>query len=156
MFRSTTSRNESKALRSLLALAMALCLCAAPAALAGCSSGGQQGAQASSQGASAAEGLSVALTVSDGDQPVLDEAIEGLADGATVLDALMAAPVDVMVEDSSYGLYVTSIAGIAADATHGWTYTVNGEQPVEGADKVTVAEGDSIAWSYIEFSPEAA
>lgn len=154
----TTPQIEKKALRGLLACTLALCLCATPAALVGCSSGDQGSSSASSQSANdiSSIGISVTLTASNGDELLLEETIEGLADGATVLDVLETAPADVVVEDSSYGPYITSIDGLAADATHGWTYTVNGEQPVESAGSTVVADGDSIAWTYIEFTPESA
>ncbi|WP_304427213.1 DUF4430 domain-containing protein [uncultured Adlercreutzia sp.] len=72
-------------------------------------------------------------------------------DGATVLDALEATGWEVQSEDSEYGVFVTSINGIANGSegeASGWVYTVNNEQVMEGCDAKTLAAGDSVQWSF--------
>lgn len=69
--------------------------------------------------------------------------------GATVYDALLALGVSVNAENSQYGIYVTSINGVAADADHGWTYTVNGVMPNVSASGYTLSDGDTIVWTYV-------
>lgn len=72
-----------------------------------------------------------------------------LKEGTTVYDALLALGVSVNAENSQYGIYVTSINGVAADADHGWTYTVNGVMPNVSASGYTLSDGDSVVWTYV-------
>ena len=72
-----------------------------------------------------------------------------LAKGSTVYDALLALGVSVNAENTEYGVYVTSINGVAEDANHGWTYTVNGSMPNVSASGYRVSDGDSIVWTYV-------
>ena len=58
---------------------------------------------------------------------------------------------DVTVEESSYGPYVTAIGEVAAEANSGWTYTVNGEEPTVGASETILKEGDQLTWNFVTF-----
>ena len=70
--------------------------------------------------------------------------------GATAYDALLATGASV-----SWGAYpgggtwVTAINGLGEDASHGWTYKVNGSMPNVMSDRYTVHDGDSVVWSYV-------
>ncbi len=55
-------------------------------------------------------------------------------------------------ELSADGTYFTSIAGVEASDTVGWTFTVNGETPLVGAGEIEVKDGDTIVWEYIDYS----
>lgn len=72
-----------------------------------------------------------------------------LSKGATAYDALLALGVGVNAENTQYGVYVTAINGVAADANHGWTYTVNGVMPNVSAGGYTLSDGDSVVWTYV-------
>lgn len=152
MFQSTATLKESKMMRLLLACALAVALGAAALGATGCAAGQTQGGSGASADA-AAEGIAATLTVSDGEQALAEAvAVEGLADGATALDVLEAGPLPVTAEDSQYGPYVTAIGDVTADGSHGWTYTVNGEEPTVSAGEYVVADGDDIVWSYVAFT----
>ena len=153
MFRSTATLNHSKTLRALLACALAACLGVAALGATGCAGQGTQGSSSASAAAAAEGTLAATLTVNVGDE-VLAEAVEvaGLAAGATALDALEAGPLPVTSEESQYGPYVTAVGDVAADATHGWTYTVNGEEPTVSAGEYELADGDEVVWNYVSFA----
>ena len=75
-------------------------------------------------------------------------------EGASALDALLATGVDVSVEDSDYGKYVSAVGGVeeqTGDTSAGWTYTVDGEMPNDSADAHAIEAGDEIVWTYVEF-----
>lgn len=160
-FRSALSAHSSdrRASRLVAALALVLLLSCAPFALAGCSSqsGEAPAADESAQtadGASDEAALSVQVVVdssaADGSAS-FDGAVD-LAAGATVLDALEATGLDVVVENSTYGAYVDAIDGLATGAhgsASGWVYTVNGESIMENADSYELADGDAVAWTYL-------
>lgn len=59
-------------------------------------------------------------------------------------------------EDSQYGIYVTAINGVANDdeAAAYWSYYVNGEYAMVGADECTLEEGMEITWAYETMSWE--
>ena len=68
-------------------------------------------------------------------------------DGDNVLTATQGSTLEVAVATS--GDYITTIDGLAATATGGWVFTVNGESPVVGADQIPVEDGDEIIWIYV-------
>ena len=47
------------------------------------------------------------------------------------------------------GAWVTSIGGVAEDAGHGWTYTVDGFMPSSMSDRCEVHDGSSVVWTYV-------
>ena len=79
-----------------------------------------------------------------------EKAVE-VADGSTVLDVLEASGVPFESSDGSYGAYVTSIDGRAAEGSSGWTYSVNGEEPTVGCGEYKVADGDVVVWEFVSF-----
>lgn len=73
-----------------------------------------------------------------------------LRSGATAYDALLATGAS--VESGAYaggGTWVTAINGLGQDASHGWTYSVNGSMPGMMSDLYAVHDGDSVVWSYV-------
>ena len=74
-----------------------------------------------------------------------------VAEGATVLEVLEASDVEYVAEDSSYGKYVTTIAGVEQGSNSGWVYSINGESGMESAEVAVVADGDTITWQFITF-----
>lgn len=72
--------------------------------------------------------------------------------GSTAYDALVATGVGVNARQTSYGVYVSSIGGLAEKehgSGSGWTYAVNGIEPDRSAASYTLSEGDVIVWSYV-------
>lgn len=73
-----------------------------------------------------------------------------LSQGATAYDALLATGAS--VSSGAYpggGTWVTAINGLGEDASHGWTYKVNGSMPNVMSDRYTVHDGDSVVWGYV-------
>ena len=149
--------------RQRFSLALAAVLAALVLALAGC--GGTATAPQTDEQAPAAEGsavaddarISVAVTVdgSAAEGDVIETTVD-LPEGATAFDALMMAGVEVESQDSDYGIYVSSVNGLAAGDNgeySGWLYAVNGEDGMVAADECLLADGDEVRWYYItEFS----
>lgn len=111
-------------------------------------------ASGSSQANDAAADISVAVTIAS---PKTDDGFEtidasvAVPAGSSALDALQAATPDVIVEDGSYGAFVSSINGLAngtAGAQSGWTYTLNGNYVAESADACILNDGDVVAWEF--------
>ncbi len=73
-----------------------------------------------------------------------------LDSGATVYDALVAvgakAGITIGAQQSSYGVYVNAIGGIAAGGSAGWMYSVNGAVPMVGAGSYVLTDGDVVRW----------
>lgn len=132
-----------------MVLVAVLCV-AAPVALTGCGSSSDSSSDTTtdtSTSEATTDQVTVTQKVGDGDEQQV--AIEK---DATVLDVLKASGVSYQSEDGSYGEYVTSIDGKAAEGNSGWSYTVNGEEPSVGAGDYKVADGDAIVWSYVTYS----
>jgi hypothetical protein len=70
----------------------------------------------------------------------------------TILEALRATGLQVVTEKASLGEYVTAINLLesgALGAESGWTFLVNDEFALEGADVMKVNDGDTITWRYV-------
>ncbi len=151
-----------------VALAVAFALCVAPV-LGGCA--GDNGTAANDGTQPAAEeqhGDPSQAPVNDGadankitvNVAVMSATDEGAAlfqedmavdAGTTALAALQATGLDVKVEDSQYGPYVTAIGDTVAEGNSGWTYTVNGESPTVSANETVLNEGDQLVWQFVTF-----
>lgn len=143
---------------SILAAACTLILCVMLFTLSGCSASNSAASESSSESAEAQSQATPQVNVQ-----ILVEA-PGVVDfepfnssvaaleGATVLQVTQATTLDLVVEDSSYGAFVSSINGLANEGTSGWTYTLNGEQPPVSAGEQEVSSGDEIVWSYIDMA----
>lgn len=73
---------------------------------------------------------------------VADNVLDLLAVGAEVCDY------DYQIEDSAYGVYVSSIGGIAGQGTDGWQYFVNWQGGTQAAGEYQLSEGDEVLWAY--------
>lgn len=150
-------KNDSLFVKKALALLASLLL-AATLAMTGCAQGASSGASSSQDSSSqssaaqaAAQDINVTLVVLDPADEALKAADEGVVieEGATVYDALEASTLDAQIEDSSYGKYLTSMAGTAAEGSSGWVYTVNGEEVMESIDSCVLSDGDTVEFKYI-------
>jgi hypothetical protein len=111
---------------------------------------GEKGAATSSmpggQGSAAASAGKIAVSVSvNGSSHRVS-----VPQGATAYDALLATGAS--VSSGAYpggGTWVTAINGLGEDASHGWTYKVDGSMPNVMSDRYTVHDGDSVVWSYV-------
>lgn len=106
-------------------------------------SAAQSGASAFSSGKGAAA-MTVSVSINGAGYRV------SLRSGATAYDALLATGAS--VESGAYaggGTWVTAINGLGQDASHGWTYAVNGSMPGMMSDLYAVHDGDSVVWSYV-------
>ncbi|MBB3171353.1 DUF4430 domain-containing protein [Parvibacter caecicola] len=71
--------------------------------------------------------------------------------GTSALGALKITGLQVSVEESDYGPFVTAIGSTANEGSSGWTYTVNGESPTVAADQTELQAGDKLVWEYVTF-----
>lgn len=71
-------------------------------------------------------------------------------EGATVYDALASAGWSAQASWGAFGVYVTSINGVAADAQTGWTYTVNGSMPSTACSSYKLSDGDVVVWTFVK------
>lgn len=96
--------------------------------------------------------VTVTMLVSSpaGEQEVSYDSELVLPEGSTVIDAFSITGLNVVVEDSEYGAFVTSINGIENAGTKGWTYTLNGREIQESAGNQILQNGDTIEWTYID------
>lgn len=74
-----------------------------------------------------------------------------LEPGATVYDALASSGVSFNAKATGYGMYVSSIAGLAEKehgGMSGWMYSVNGVTPNVACSSYELSDGDSVYWWY--------
>lgn len=72
--------------------------------------------------------------------------------GATVYDALVGTGVAVGASQTAYGVYVSSIGGLAEKQygpNSGWTYYVNGAFVNTACSGCVLSDGDSVLWTYV-------
>ena len=72
--------------------------------------------------------------------------------GATVYDALRATGVSINAGNTQFGLYVSSIGGLAEKehgGKSGWTYYVDGVMPMTSCANYKLAGGENIVWRYV-------
>ncbi|PFN05059.1 DUF4430 domain-containing protein, partial [Bacillus cereus] len=55
----------------------------------------------------------------------------------------------VTAEDTKYGVYVKGIDGLMAGDTSGWTYDVNDQAAMVGADSYKLESGDVVAFRFV-------
>ena len=95
--------------------------------------------------------VSVSIDSSSVGSPVSGGTTATLAEGATAYDALMACGVSVNASNSAYGIYISSIGGLAEKehgGTSGWHYAVNGSTPGVSCSSYTLSDGDTVRWFY--------
>lgn len=168
--------NQNSKLLSILAVVFALAL---SVVLAGC---GQQASSSAASSAASSESASAAasdsasaasaasassaaadevayslvIDATDADLGILYDENSTAAKGTTVYQALIETGLPLEVDSSSGGAYVSGIGdAIANDGKAGWLFTVNGEMPSVGADKVEIADGDAIEWKFYKDASKA-
>lgn len=124
----------------------------------GAASGASSSSPASSEGdkASAEESQTVTVSVTVSSSAVgggvSGSARPTLAQGATAYDALCAVGLSVNAERTSYGIYVTSVGGLAQKehgGKSGWMYSVNGAVPMTSCGNYVLHDGDDVQWYYV-------
>ena len=81
-----------------------------------------------------------------------------LESGATVFDALEAAcresGVPLGYQSKSYITRIGNLKEKACTGASGWMYRVNGENPMKGASKYILENGDAVEWYYVTSSAD--
>lgn len=111
-------------------------------------------ADGSASGASSQQGATVTVSITvDGSSAGAgsSSATLTLPAGATVYDALASCGVSFNVKATGYGMYVSSIAGLAEKehgGMSGWMYSVNGSTANIACSSYVLSGGESIYWWY--------
>lgn len=96
--------------------------------------------------------VSVSVSSSAVGNPVSASGTYTLDKGATAYDALLALGLSVNASETSMGVYVAAIGGLAEKqhgATSGWMYAVNGVKPSKSAGSYVLHDGDTVSWGYV-------
>ncbi len=75
-----------------------------------------------------------------------------LSQGASAYDALKACNMKINASNTQYGIYVSSIEGLAEKehgSMSGWLYAVNGQTPNVACSTYKLKDGDEVKWFYI-------
>ena len=111
-------------------------------------------ADGSASGASSQQGSTVTVSITvDGSSAGAgsSSATLTLPAGATVYDALASCGVSFNAKATGYGMYVSSIAGLAEKehgGMSGWMYSVNGSTADIACSRYVLSGGESIYWWY--------
>lgn len=111
-------------------------------------------ADGSASGASSQQGATVTVSITvDGSSAGAGSSSATLAlpAGATVYDALASCGVSFNAKATGYGMYVSSIAGLAEKehgGMSGWMYSVNGSTANIACSSYVLSGGESIYWWY--------
>lgn len=83
------------------------------------------------------------------------EAAMTVEEGTSVIDMLYsyadANGIEVLLDESSPSLYVTSIDGVEQSSDAGWVYMINDEMVMDAADELIVEEGMEVTWEYMSW-----
>ncbi|MBI2597793.1 MAG: DUF4430 domain-containing protein [Candidatus Diapherotrites archaeon] len=88
------------------------------------------------------------LKVSANGETLVDKALV-LQKGTNALKAMKSA-VKVQTQETSFGEFVTGIAGVQADSKHYWALYVNGKYAEKGIGQYTLEEDTLIEWQLEE------
>lgn len=138
---------DCTALRLLFTLLLLISLFFSAMLLTSCSSETSQTPSSSEISEQAEMSVVFVLNACDGVAAQTIELI--LPEGSTAFDALQASGIAYIAEESQYGMYVTSIAGVEASGMSGWVYKLNGEDVFDGCDSLVLSDGDTLEWSYL-------
>ena len=119
----------------------------------GSASGSHSGGSASGSGSSESKSIVVSVTV-DGSAAGAGSSSASirLSRGATAYDAIAACGVSFNARSTSFGMYVSSIGGLAEKehgGMSGWVYAVNGYEPNTACSNYELHNGDSLVWTYV-------
>jgi LPXTG-motif cell wall-anchored protein len=114
------------------------------------------GIQAHVQAAGETKQGTISVIGNDAEKPLLNETTIQLEDNETASAALVkaAGAENVTFTHYSFGDMITGIMGLNADATHYWSFYVNGAAAQEGAGTYVVKDGDQISFHYESFAPQ--
>lgn len=77
-------------------------------------------------------------------------------EGTNAMDMLYAYTdandIEVVLDETSPTIYVTSIGGVEQTSDAGWVYEVNDEMTLDAADELILEEGTKITWEYMTWS----
>lgn len=96
--------------------------------------------------------VSVSVSSSEVGNPVSSSGTFTFNKGATAYDALCALGLSVNASNTSMGVYVAAIGGLAEKehgGKSGWMYAVNGVNPNYSAGGYKLQDGDSVSWYYV-------
>lgn len=96
--------------------------------------------------------VSVSVSSSAADGRVSGGANPTFTQGATAYDALCTTGLSVSAVNSSYGIYVRAIGGLAEKefgGSSGWMYSVNGITPQTACSNYVLKNGDAVSWYYV-------
>lgn len=118
-------------------------------------SGSSSGSHSGGSGSGSSESTSIIVSVTvDGSAAGAGSSSASirLSRGATAYDALAACGVSFNAKSTSFGMYVSSIGGLAEKehgAMSGWVYAVNGHEPNTACSNYELRDGDSLVWTYV-------
>ncbi len=119
----------------------------------GSSNSSSSSSSSSSSASSEQSGITVSVTVDASKVGAgSSSATVSVAQGATVYDALKATGVAMNASNTQYGIYVSSIGGLAEKehgSTSGWMYSVNGVTPMTACSNYKLSNGDKVVWYYV-------
>lgn len=117
------------------------------------SSGGSPSSSGSGSSAKpAAKTVKVLVDSSAAGSPVSYSVEVPFRSGMTVYDALAESGISYNARQSTFGIYVTSIGGLAEKdygGASGWTYYVNGSFVNTACDSCKLSSGDVLTWVYV-------
>lgn len=96
--------------------------------------------------------ISVSVSSSAADGRVSGGAHPTFSQGATAYDALCATGLSVSASQTTYGIYVSAIGGLAEKefgGSSGWMYSVNGSVPQTACSNYILKDGDVVSWYYV-------
>lgn len=113
----------------------------------------EQQEQQQSPQAAEADTVNVTVAIDMPDNGMAESSVANVAipQNGTAYDALKASGATVQDEDGDYGKFITAINGVengSEGSASGWVFTVNDQQVMESCDECTLAEGDTVTWSF--------
>lgn len=121
----------------------------------GSGSGSGSGSHSGGSGSGSSESTSIIVSVTvDGSAAGAGSSSASirLSRGATAYDAIAACGVAFNAKSTSFGMYVSSIGGLAEKehgGMSGWVYAVNGYEPNTACSNYELHDGDSLVWTYV-------
>lgn len=96
--------------------------------------------------------ITVSVSSSSAGGTVSGYATPTFEEGASAYDALCATGLSIVSDSGPYGIYVSSIGGLAQfqhGGGSGWVYTVNGISPSTSCNNYILENGDVVEWVYV-------
>ena len=90
----------------------------------------------------------ITVKVVDGANVLVEQPIELPNDSSVSALDVTVLVAGAEVQQYEFGVFVSSVAGKAADTEHYWALYINGEYASKGADQYPITEVNSIEWRY--------